>query len=39
MMDQELSILFEPFMLKNVELKNRLVMAPMHTKFSSDVLS
>ena len=35
-MDPQLSILFEPFLLKNVELKNRLVMAPMHSKFSSE---
>ena len=33
-MNQKLSILYEPFRLKNLELKNRLVMAPMHTKFS-----
>ena len=35
-MNQNLSILYEPFRLKNLELKNRLVMAPMHTKFSSE---
>jgi 2,4-dienoyl-CoA reductase (NADPH2) len=35
-MNQELSILYEPFRLKGLELKNRLVMAPMHTKFSSE---
>lgn len=35
-MNQSLSILYEPFQLKNLELKNRLVMAPMHTKFSSE---
>ena len=37
-MKQQLSILYEPFRLKSMDLKNRLVMAPMHTKFSSDVL-
>ena len=35
-MNQQLSILFEPFRLKGLELKNRLVMAPMHTKFASE---
>ena len=35
-MNEQLSILYEPFSLKGVELKNRLVMAPMHTKFSSE---
>lgn len=35
-MNQNLSILYEPIRLKNLELKNRLVMAPMHTKFSSE---
>lgn len=33
-MNPKLAILNEPFRLKTLELKNRLVMAPMHTKFS-----
>ena len=35
-MDEQLSILYEPFRLNGLELKNRLVMAPMHTKFASE---
>jgi 2,4-dienoyl-CoA reductase-like NADH-dependent reductase (Old Yellow Enzyme family)/thioredoxin reductase len=35
-MEKELKILYEPFQLKGLELKNRLVMAPMHTKFASE---
>jgi 2,4-dienoyl-CoA reductase (NADPH2) len=35
-MNEQLAILFEPFRLKGLELKNRLVMAPMHTKFASE---
>lgn len=35
-MDKELRVLYEPFQLKGMELKNRLVMAPMHTKFASE---
>ena len=35
-MDEQLSILFEPFRVQGLELKNRLVMAPMHTKFASE---
>ena len=35
-MNEQLSILFEPFRVKGLELKNRLVMAPMHTKFASE---
>ena len=35
-MNKQLSILYEPFRLKGLELKNRLVMAPMHTKFASE---
>lgn len=35
-MHEDLSILYEPFHLKGMELKNRLVMAPMHTKFASE---
>jgi 2,4-dienoyl-CoA reductase-like NADH-dependent reductase (Old Yellow Enzyme family) len=34
--NEKLSILFEPFKLKGMVLKNRLVMAPMHTKFASE---
>ena len=34
-MDEQLSILYEPFRLNGLELKNRL-MAPMHTKFASE---
>jgi 2,4-dienoyl-CoA reductase (NADPH2) len=35
-MDNNLSILFEPFSIKDLKLKNRIVMAPMHTKFASE---
>ena len=35
-MDAQLSILYEPVRLNGLELKNRLVMAPMHTKFASE---
>jgi 2,4-dienoyl-CoA reductase (NADPH2) len=35
-MNEQMSILYEPFRLKGMELKNRLVMAPMHTKFASE---
>ena len=35
-MNAQLSILFEPFRVQGLELKNRLVMAPMHTKFASE---
>ena len=35
-MNEHLSILFEPFRVKGMKLKNRLVMAPMHTKFASE---
>ena len=35
-MDEQLSILYEPVRLNGLELKNRLVMAPMHTKFASE---
>lgn len=35
-MDKELAVLYEPFQLKGMELKNRLVMAPMHSKFASE---
>lgn len=35
-MKKELEILYEPFQLKGMELKNRLVMAPMHSKFASE---
>ena len=35
-MNEQLSILFEPFRVQGLELKNRLVMAPMHTKFASE---
>ena len=32
----KLSILFEPFQIRDMKLKNRMVMAPMHTKFASE---
>ena len=35
-MDKQLSILYEPVRLNGLELKNRLVMAPMHTKYASE---
>ena len=35
-MNEKLAVLYEPFQLKGLELKNRLVMAPMHTKFASE---
>ncbi len=35
-MQSDLSILYEPYELEGLELKNRLVMAPMHTKFASE---
>lgn len=35
-MDKELSVLFEPFHIKKMKLKNRVVMAPMHTKMASE---
>lgn len=35
-MNEKLAILYEPFQLKGMDLKNRLVMAPMHTKFASE---
>jgi len=35
-MNEKLAILYEPFQLKGMKLKNRLVMAPMHTKFASE---
>ncbi len=36
MHDNKLSILFEPFQIRNMKLKNRVVMPPMHTKFASE---
>jgi 2,4-dienoyl-CoA reductase (NADPH2) len=35
-MDKELGVLYEPFQIKGMRLKNRIVMAPMHTKFASE---
>lgn len=35
-MDEHLAVLYEPYHLKGMELRNRLVMAPMHTKFASE---
>ena len=35
-MNEQLSVLFEPFSMQGLELKNRLVMAPMHTRFASE---
>lgn len=35
-MKNKFGILSEPFTLKNLPLKNRVVMAPMHTKFASE---
>lgn len=35
-MDKNLAILYEPFQIKNMKLKNRIVMAPMHTKMASE---
>ena len=35
-MDKELEVLYEPFAIKGMRLKNRIVMAPMHSKFASE---
>jgi len=35
-MPADLSVLNNPIRIKNLELKNRVVMAPMHTKFASE---
>ena len=35
-MNTNLSVLFEPFIVRDMKLKNRIVMAPMHTKFASE---
>jgi 2,4-dienoyl-CoA reductase-like NADH-dependent reductase (Old Yellow Enzyme family)/thioredoxin reductase len=35
-MDKNLAILYEPFQIKRMKLKNRIVMAPMHTKMASE---
>src|SRR4030042_3228349 len=35
-MEKKLSVLFEPFHIKKMKLKNRVVMAPMHTKMASE---
>ena len=35
-MNETVAALFEPFQIKNMRLRNRIVMAPMHTKFASE---
>lgn len=35
-MDKKYDSLFKPFKIKDMELRNRIVMAPMHTKFASE---
>ena len=35
-MNENVNLLFEPFQIKNLGLRNRIVMAPMHTKFASE---
>lgn len=35
-MNENVKLLFEPFQIKNLSLRNRIVMAPMHTKFASE---
>lgn len=35
-MNTNLSILFEPFQIKDMKLKNRIVMPPMHSKMASE---
>lgn len=35
-MEDKLAILFEPYQIKNMTVKNRVVMAPMHTKLASE---
>lgn len=36
LMDEERAVLFEPFQINTMTLRNRIVMAPMHTKFASE---
>ena len=35
-MDKNLAVLFEAFQINKMKLRNRIVMAPMHTKFASE---
>jgi 2,4-dienoyl-CoA reductase (NADPH2) len=35
-MEDKLAVLFEPYQIKNMKVKNRIVMAPMHTKLASE---
>jgi 2,4-dienoyl-CoA reductase-like NADH-dependent reductase (Old Yellow Enzyme family)/thioredoxin reductase len=35
-MDKNLAVLYEPFQIRKMKLKNRIVMAPMHTKMASE---
>ena len=35
-MDRNFSVMFEPIQIGKMKVKNRIVMAPMHTKFESE---